>query len=54
MPKLWTADEVAEYWKVSYCTILRLIKANKIPSIRVGHSYRIKQETVENGIPDAH
>jgi excisionase family DNA binding protein len=53
MPKLWTADEVAQYWGVSYCTILRLIRAGDITVIRVGRSYRITEDVVRNGISTA-
>jgi excisionase family DNA binding protein len=53
MPRLWTAKEVADYWGIAYCTILRQIHSNQIPSIRVGRSYRIKDEVVKNGITNA-
>lgn len=49
MAKLWTVEEVAEYWGVSKYTIFRLIKAKRIGYISVGKSYRIPNEAVANG-----
>lgn len=49
MPKLWTVDEVADYWGVSKWTIFRLIRAGKIAAISVGKSYRIPNDAVSNG-----
>jgi excisionase family DNA binding protein len=49
MPKLWTVEEVAQYWGVSKYTIFRLIRANKIAAISVGKSYRIPNDAVAGG-----
>lgn len=49
MAKLWTVDEVAEYWGVSKWTIFRLIHANKLAAISVGKSYRIPNDAVASG-----
>lgn len=49
MAKLWTVEEVAEYWKVSKYTIFRLIKNNRIGYIRVGKSYRIPNDAATKG-----
>jgi excisionase family DNA binding protein len=40
--RLWTVAEVAEHMRVSNMTVYRLIKAEKLPAIRVGKNYRIR------------
>jgi excisionase family DNA binding protein len=53
MAKLWTAEEVAAYWRVSPRTVLRLIHDRRIKAICVGRSYRIPDDVAKNGIVEA-
>lgn len=41
--KLLTINEITEILKVSKLTIYRYIKAGKLPAIKIGRDYRIKQ-----------
>jgi excisionase family DNA binding protein len=49
--KLWTPQEVAEYWRVHVGSIWRWIRQGKIPTIPVGREYRIANDFVLSGIP---
>lgn len=42
-----TVAEVAEMMRVSTMTVYRLIKAGELASVRVGRSYRIREEDVD-------
>lgn len=42
-----TVGEVAATLRVSNMTVYRLIQAGRLPAIRVGRSYRIREEDVE-------
>ena len=42
-----TVAEVAALMRVSTMTVYRLIKAGDLASVRVGKSYRIKEEDVD-------
>ena len=42
-----TVAEVATLMRVSTMTVYRLIKAGELASVRVGKSYRIKDEDVD-------
>lgn len=41
-----TVGEVARLMRVSKMTVYRLIKAGELPAVRVGRSYRIREEDV--------
>lgn len=43
MEKLYTPEEVAEIIKMKYQTVLGYLRNKKIPSIKVGSEYRIKE-----------
>lgn len=45
--KLLTRTEVQEILRVSQSKIYRLIQEHKIPSIRVGNTYRIRQSDLD-------
>ncbi len=45
-----TVDEVAKLLKLSKITIYRLIKTGEIPAYKVGASWRINKEDLENYI----
>jgi excisionase family DNA binding protein len=42
-----TVAEVAELMRVSTMTVYRLIKAGDLAAVRVGKSYRIKEDDVD-------
>lgn len=42
-----TVAEVASHMRVSTMTVYRLIKAGELASVRVGKSYRIRQEDLD-------
>lgn len=42
-----TVAEVAAMMRVSTMTVYRLIKAGDIPAVRVGKSYRIREDDVD-------
>jgi len=44
---LVTVSEVAETMRVSNMTVYRLIKSGQLAAIRVGKSYRIREDDVE-------
>jgi excisionase family DNA binding protein len=39
--------EVAEELRVSNMTVYRLVQSGQLPAIRVGRSYRIREEDVD-------
>ena len=47
LPRLLTVAEVASLMRVSTMTVYRLIKAGDLAAIRVGKSYRIKEDDVD-------
>lgn len=52
--QIMTVKEVAEYLKVNERTVYRLANAGKLPSFRVGASWRFKQAEIENWIVEQH
>jgi excisionase family DNA binding protein len=42
-----TTDEVLEYLQVNLRTVYRLIKAGKLPAVRVGHQWRVKRADLD-------
>jgi len=45
-----TPAEVADMLRVSTMTVYRLIKAGDIPALKVGKSYRLREEDVDRWI----
>ena len=45
--RFMTVAEVAQLMRVSTMTVYRLIKAGDLPSVRVGKSYRIREDDVD-------
>ena len=43
-----TTEEVLEYLQVNLRTVYRLIKAGKIPAVRVGRQWRIRKTDIED------
>lgn len=46
-PRFVTVAEVANVMRVSKMTVYRMIHAGDIPAIRVGKSFRVPQQAVE-------
>ena len=42
-----TTDEVLEYLEVNLRTVYRLIKAGKIPAVRVGRQWRFRKTDID-------
>ncbi|MGH7358551.1 MAG: helix-turn-helix domain-containing protein [Acidimicrobiia bacterium] len=42
-----TVQEVAELMRVSTMTVYRLIKSGELPAVRVGRSFRVRDEDVD-------
>lgn len=45
--RFMTVAEVAQLMRVSTMTVYRLIKAGDLPAVRVGKSYRIREDDVD-------
>jgi len=43
---LWTADGVAAFLKVSLSMVYKLVKAGRLPAVRIGALYRFQSEQV--------
>lgn len=46
-PRFFTVAEVAELMRVSNMTVYRLIKAGDLGAVRVGKSYRIREDDID-------
>ncbi|MBI4730460.1 MAG: helix-turn-helix domain-containing protein [Acidobacteria bacterium] len=46
-PRFLTAVEAAERMRISKMTVYRLIKAGKLPAVRIGRSYRVREEDLD-------
>lgn len=46
-PRFLTAAEAAERMRISKMTVYRLIKAGKVPAVRIGRSYRVREDDLE-------
>ena len=42
-----TVAEVADLMRVSTMTVYRLIKSGDLPSVRVGKSYRLREDDID-------
>ena len=49
-PELLTVSEVADMPRVSRKTIYRLVNIGEIPSLRIGHSIRIRRVGAEKRV----
>ena len=45
--RFMTVAEVAQLMRVTTMTVYRLIKAGELPSVRVGKSYRIREDDLD-------
>ena len=46
-PRFLTVAEVASHLRVSTMTVYRLIKAGQLAAVRVGKSYRVREDDVD-------
>jgi excisionase family DNA binding protein len=46
-PRFVTVAELADQLRVSNMTVYRLVQAGQLPAVRVGRSYRIREEDVD-------
>ena len=46
--RFMTVAEVAQLMRVSTMTVYRLIKAGDLPAVRVGKSYRIRENDINS------
>lgn len=46
-PRFLTAMEVAERMRVSKMTVYRLIRSGKLPAVRVGKSFRVREDELD-------
>jgi excisionase family DNA binding protein len=47
-----TVAEVARILRISNMTVYRLISAGQLPAVRVGKSYRLREEDVDRYLAD--
>lgn len=45
--RFFTVAEVAQLMRVSTMTVYRLIKAGDLPAVRVGKSYRLREDDID-------
>ncbi len=50
--KFLTVAEVAEVLRVSNMTVYRLITSGELPAVRVGKSYRLREDDVDKYLGD--
>ncbi|MGH4050000.1 MAG: hypothetical protein ACREVX_01400 [Clostridium sp.] len=46
-PEIMTAKNIAEYMDISYAKALHLLKYSDIPSIRIGHIFKVSRKVFE-------
>lgn len=46
--RFYTVAEVADQLRVSNMTVYRLINAGTLPAVRVGRSYRLREEDIDS------
>ena len=47
-----TVSEVAEMLRVSSMTVYRLINSGELPAVRIGKSFRLREEDVDKYLAD--
>lgn len=50
--KFMTVGEVAAVLRVSTMTVYRLINAGELPAVRIGRSFRLRQEDLDRYLSD--
>ena len=51
-PRFLTVAEVAALLRVSNMTVYRLISAGDLPAVRVGKSYRLREDDIDKYLAD--
>ena len=51
-PEIMTVYEVAEYLKLHYMTVYRMVKRGDIPAFRIGIDWRFRREEIQRWIAD--
>lgn len=49
-----TVAEVADQLRVSNMTVYRLINAGTLPAVRVGRSYRLREDDIDRYLVDSY
>jgi excisionase family DNA binding protein len=52
--KLLTVAEVAELMRVSKMTVYRLVHGGGLPAVRIGRSFRVPEQAVNDYLRDAY
>lgn len=50
--EILTRDELAELWRVHPRTITNMVRAGKLPALRLGKLYRFRRSQIELLFPD--
>ncbi|MEO7556702.1 MAG: helix-turn-helix domain-containing protein [Acidimicrobiales bacterium] len=50
--RLLTVAEVASLLRVSNMTVYRLLKAGELPSVRIGKSFRVREDDLDAYLAD--
>lgn len=45
--RFFTVNEVADHLRVSSMTVYRLVKAGDLPAVRIGKSYRVREDDLD-------
>ncbi|HEX9529817.1 MAG TPA: helix-turn-helix domain-containing protein [Acidimicrobiales bacterium] len=53
-PRFLTVGEVADLLRVSNMTVYRLINAGELPAVRVGKSYRLREDDIDKYLADGY
>jgi excisionase family DNA binding protein len=52
--KFLTVAEVAQVMRVSKMTVYRLVHSGELPAVRVGRSFRVPEQAVQDYLRDAY
>ena len=47
MSKYYTCEEIAERYKIKTLTVWGWIRKKKLPAVKIGREYRIRQEDID-------
>ena len=52
--RFMTVSEVAAVLRVSNMTVYRLINAGQLPAVRIGRSFRVREEDLDHYLAERH
>ena len=52
--RFMTVGEVAAVLRVSTMTVYRLINAGQLPAVRIGRSFRVREEELDHYLAERH